>query len=230
MLAKRTPVQKLLLAVNLTLVLMIVAVGTDVLVSIHTLTGRKNTIAQRRERIAQISSDQIATTGARPVPTPTPPFELIPVDQPTNIEIPSIGLFADVVDVGLEADNSIEVPDNANHVGWYKYGVMPGQIGGAILTAHYDTPSGKPAIFYNLRAANRGDLVFVRMASGEELLFQVTDVLSEPVKTFPTDLVFGKFDTKELMLITCDGVWNPIERSYSKRLVVFATLWQNKTL
>lgn len=229
MLADRTPVQKFLLALNLTLVLLILATGADLLVALNNLTGRKNTISQRRERIEQISQNQ-APPGATPTPSPTPPFALIPVDRPTKIEIPSIGLFAEVTDVGLEEDNSIEVPDNANHVGWYQYGVKPGEIGGAILTAHYDTPSGKPAVFYNLRSVNRGDLVFIRMDGGEELLFQVTDVLSEPVKTFPTDLVFGKFDTKELMLITCDGVWNPIDKSYSKRLVVFATLWQNRTL
>ncbi len=229
MLANRTPVQKFLLVLNLTLVLLILANGADLLVALNNLTGRKNTIAQRRERVQQTSTDTLPPD-ATPSPTPTPLFPLIPVNKPVNIEIPTIGLFADVIDVGLGSDNAIEVPSDASKVGWYYQGVKPGELGGAILTAHYDTPSGKPAIFYNLRSVNRGDLIFVRMEGGEELLFQVQDVLSEPVKTFPVDLVFGKFDTKELMLITCDGVWNPIEKSYSKRLVVFATLWQNRTL
>lgn len=223
---QRTPLQKLLVVLNLTLVLLILAVGVDLLVAQNNLTGRKNSISERRSRIKQ----QEVLAEVTPSPTPTPLFPLINAAKPVSIEIPTIGLNASVLDVGVNAKNEIDVPEDATKVGWYQNGPKPGEIGGSILTAHYDTPSGKPAIFYNLRAVNRGDLIFVKMENDKELLFQVQDVISEPLKTFPTDLVFGRYDTKELILITCDGVWNPLEKTYSKRLVVFATLWQNNTL
>lgn len=215
--------QKALFALNFVLVLAILAAGLDILVEQSTLTRRVSTVAQRIERLEQIET-------STPAPTLDPAIPRIEPTRPSQIEIPSIGVFANVIDVGVTPDNAMDVPEDTSTVGWYKHGKKPGEVGGAIMTAHYDTPTGKPAIFNSLRNVKEGDLIFVRMENGEEIFFQVQDLISEPTATFPTELIYGDIEDKQLILITCDGVWNPIERSYSKRLVVFATLWENRTV
>ncbi len=224
---QRTPFQKLLLLVNVALVMAILATGVDILVQQSTLSGKKNTIAERTARVARLAE---VTPSPSPLTTPTPDPTKVEVSPPAKIEIPNLGLFADVVPVGVDAQNVMEVPKDTKQVGWYSLGKKPGELGGAIMTAHYDTTTGKPAIFYNLRRLNPGDLIYVKMENQEELLFQVQDVVSHPTKTFPTDLIYGDIADKQLILITCDGVWNPLDKSYAKRLVVFATLWKNNTL
>lgn len=222
---QRTPLQKILIVFNLLLVFLIIAVGLDVLVA------QNNRSAAETSTTAEKAIEKIEIAQNTPAPTPIIPIEQrIQTTPPNNIEIPSIGLNAKVVNVGVTADNTMEVPHDATQVGWYELGIKPGDTGGAIMTAHYDTTTGKQAVFYNLRKLKPGDIIYVKMEDGKELLFQVTDLLSEPVKSFPTELIFGNFPDKKLILITCDGVWNPIEKNYSKRLVVYATLWENNTL
>jgi len=222
---KRTQFQRLLIMFNSVLVMLIIAVGLDILTAQATLSNPEvtTTVEERVERIEVQKTE--------PVPTPIVPLEeRVLVKAPNKIEMPSLQLGADVVSVGVTPDNVMEVPDDGSKVGWYSLGVKPGEQGGAIMTAHYDTSTGKPAIFYNLRKLKQGDPIFITQEDGEELLFQVEDIVSLPVKGFPTDLIYGDFPGKELILITCDGVWNPVEKNYTKRLVVFATLWENKTL
>lgn len=222
---ERTPFQKVLILFNLLLVFLIIAVGVDLLVVQNNFSNRDaSTTAQK-----QIEKIEIAQN--TPAPTPIVPIEdRVKTTPPNHIEIPSIQLNADVVNVAVTSEGAMDVPHDATQVGWYELGVKPGDTGGAIMTAHYDTTTGKPAVFYNLRKLKQGDIIYVKMQDNQELLFQVTDLLSEPVKNFPNELVFGNFPDKKLILITCDGVWNPLEKNYSKRLVVYATLWENKTL
>lgn len=222
---KRTPFQKLLIVFNLLLVFLIISVGLDILVGQNTESKSDATLTTDQ------AITQIENAHETPIPTQYLPVEQrIETRPPAHIEVPSIELNADVVSVGIAEDQSMEVPHDARQVGWYSLGVKPGETGGAIMTAHYDTTTGKPAVFYNLRKMKKGDIIYVTMQDRQELLFQVTDILSEPVKGFPTELLFGNFPDKKLILITCDGIWNPLEKNYSKRLVVYATLWENKTL
>ena len=224
---ERTPLQKLLLLVIAGLILAILAVGVDILVQQSTLAGKTTSIEERAQRVERLAE---GSPTPDPLVTPTPDPTKVAVSPPIQIEIPNISVFAEVVPVGINEQKQMEVPADARKVGWYSLGIQPGEIGGSIMTAHYDTTTGKPAIFYNLRRLNPGDLIYVKMENQEELLFQVQDVVSHPVRTFPTELIYGDIADKQLILITCDGVWNPIDRDYSKRLVVFATLWKNNTL
>ena len=226
----RTIFQKFLIALNTLLVLVILSIGVDILVMQNRRSDLQVTTTTE-EKIKELEA-QVAQ------PTPTPiidPINRIKALPPSHIEIPSIGVNTAVVEVGVtkntDGSQTIEVPKNASEVGWYTYSPRPGETGGAILTAHYDTTSGRPAVFYNLRKLTPGDIIYIKMTDSEELLFQVNDVTSQPFDDQGLkSLVLGSFPGKELILITCDGVWDPVARNYGKRLVVFATLWENKTL
>ena len=209
---QRTPFQKVLILFNLLLVFLIIAVGLDILVAQNNVSTRETSTT------AEKAIEKIEIAQNTPAPTPIVPVEdRIKTTPPNHIEIPSIGISANVVNVGVTPDVAMDVPHDAREVGWYENAVKPGDTGGAIMTAHYDTTTGKPAVFYNLRKLKPGDIIYVTMQDNKELLFQVSDLLSQPVKNFPTELIFGNFKDKRLILITCDGVWNPLEKNYSKR-------------
>ena len=173
--------------------------------------------------IAQIPPVTL-TPSTTPPPTLTPTPTPIPVGLPIKIEIPKLGLIAEITPIGITPKQNLDVPKDASQVGWFEEGVRPGQVGAALLTGHYDTPSGRPAIFYRLKVLGPGDEIVILTNWEERFVFIIEELVSEPYKAFPKELLYGKLATRELRLITCDGVWNLKERSYSKRLVVLAKL------
>ena len=51
--------------------------------------------------------------------------------EPTNVVIPKIGVISDLVDLGLNPDNSLEVPEDYSKAGWFTGGSYPGDLGGS---------------------------------------------------------------------------------------------------
>lgn len=183
---------------------------------------------QLAENLLPKEGDEYVDTPLVPTLTPTPFLSptptLIPVGLPIRIEIPKMGVATNIVHVGITPENVMEVPTDASTIGWYTKGVKPGQFGGAILNGHYDTPTGRPAVFYNLELLGKGDEIIITTDQDERFVFRVNDLLSQPYKSFPKELVYGNAIGQELRLITCDGVWSSAERSYSKRLVIYASI------
>ena len=70
---------------------------------------------------------------------------------PTALQIEAIGVTAPVIPLGVVADTGqMEVPDNVDEVGWYRFGPSPGQPGSSVLAAHVDLYREGPGVFYNL--------------------------------------------------------------------------------
>lgn len=172
--------------------------------------------------IAGVADEQPEPT-ATPIPptaTPTP----IPIANPVKVDIPSLQVTANIVNVGVTDDNVMEIPTDYSTVGWYYPGGKPGEEGSAILNGHFDNPTGQPAVFYNLRDLERGSDIIVTAEDGKEYTFIVEDVYSHPLDEFPTDLLYGDDEGTTLKLLTCDGVWSPYQQNYSNRLVVIAKI------
>jgi len=156
-----------------------------------------------------------------PLPTATPlPKSLVPV----GFVIPKLNIRADVEKVGQTKSLHIDVPKNAANVAWYVYGSKPGEVGNAIINGHYDTPSGRPAVFYYLKNLEKGDEVQVISEDGVQSDFVVTGKEELSYDTFPSEYVFFTKPGTNLNLITCDGIWNPTNRNYSMRVVVYTSL------
>lgn len=162
------------------------------------------------------------TTTPSPNPTPTPRI----VDAPSHITIPNLGIDTSVVPVGITPENVMEVPSSGSLVGWYTGSPKPGeeQPRASILTGHFDTTQGLPAVFHTLETIEFGDAVLLKDARGTAYEFSVTDIVSHQLEAFPTEIVYGETNGTYIKLITCDGVWNPDAQSYNQRLVVTARL------
>jgi sortase (surface protein transpeptidase) len=145
------------------------------------------------------------------------------IAEPVAVEIPAIGVAADVIDLGLNDDLTLEVPSDFDVAGWYTGRPPPGAVGPAIIVGHVDSRDG-PAVFYRLRELAPGDEVLVRREDATTARFTVDRVEQHAKDDFPTAAVYGSTDEKALRLITCGGTFDRGRRSYDDNIVVFASL------
>ena len=149
---------------------------------------------------------------------------VLAASDPVALTIPSIGVRAtSLVNLGLAADGTIEVPENAAKPGWFSGGPSPGQFGPAVIVGHVDSING-PAVFYPLGALRRGKHVQVERADGSTATFVVDRVEQFDKATFPTHEVYGDTTGRaELRLITCGGAYDE-QLGYLGNVVAFAHL------
>ncbi len=176
--------------------------------------------------LAQFSPSSIPKTAQvtqiqTPLPTPSP--EVV-FSNPGQLTIPKINVSATVEEVGLDSEKKMDVPKLNENVGWYMYGAKPGEAGNAVFAGHLDTSSGGAAVFYNLDRIAIGDAIQVTDTSGNTLTYEVYRVSIFEDRSFPLDLVFGPNNESNVILITCEGVFDRTERNYTDRLVVFSRL------
>lgn len=183
-------------------------------------------IAKNQGVVAGAYADEPAVAPVTPTPTATPTPTPIPVTNPIHISIPTLGVEADIEEVGVTSNNVMEIPHDFFKVGWYKESVKPGENGGkaAIINGHYDTATGKPAVFYHIQNLTKDDEIIITSENRIRYIFKIHDIQSHPLENFPSDIVYGAVDSISLKLITCDGYWQTDKKSYSDRLVVTAHL------
>ena len=149
---------------------------------------------------------------------------------PVSVSIPAIGVKSQLLDLGLNADGSIQVPSlvtSANKAAWYKYSATPGQIGSSVIEGHVDSTQG-PAVFFRLGALRPGDTIDVRLADGVTAIFRVTGVREYDKSHFPAKAIYGTADFAALRLITCGGVFDYVTKHYLSSTVVFASLTSSR--
>jgi LPXTG-site transpeptidase (sortase) family protein len=142
--------------------------------------------------------------------------------EPHRITIPAINVTANVIDLGLNPDGTLEVPQNFAETGWWTGGARPGEQGASVIVGHFDSYTG-PAIFYRLRELKPGDEVQVSDIAGQIVRFRVEDSRQVNKNAFPRDDVYGKTEEPTLRLITCDGPFNTRLGQYRDNLIVFAS-------
>ena len=157
---------------------------------------------------------------------PVAPTTTVPVPaglaEPVRVAVPSVGIDAGLIPLGLEPDGSLEVPSDYGTAGWYVDGPEPGEPGPAVIAGHVDSHTG-PAVFFRLRDVQPGAAIDVTLADGSTQRFAVEAVERHPKGAFPTERVYGPTDGPALRLVTCGGPFDREARSYLDNVVVFAT-------
>jgi len=148
---------------------------------------------------------------------------VMPASVPVRLLIPAIGVDSTLMDLGLQADQSLEVPPQGFPAGWYTDAPTPGELGPAIIAGHVDW-GGQPGVFFDLRDLTSGDEVTITRRDGSTARFQVTHVQRVAKDAFPTEAVYGDIDHAGLRLITCGGAFDRNARSYTDNLIAFAEL------
>ncbi len=143
------------------------------------------------------------------------------VGKPVRLKIPSINIDATLEYVGLTPDGAMDVPKGPGNLAWFDLGPRPGDRGTAVISGHYGWKNNTPAVFDNLYKLKVGDKVYVEEETGATTTFVVRESRRYKENDRTTN-VFGSTDAEShLNLITCEGIWNSAEKSYSDRLVVF---------
>ncbi len=141
---------------------------------------------------------------------------------PTRLTIPRINVSATVEHVGLTANGDMGIPAGPSGVAWFNLGPHPGAKGSAVIAGHFGWKDGISAVFDNLDKLQKGDKLYVLDDKGATSTFTVT-----AMRTFgehdDASTVFASSDGKaHLNLVTCQGIWNKNNASYSNRLIVFS--------
>lgn len=157
-----------------------------------------------------------ATTG-KDIVTPIQEKPGIPV----RLIIPKIHVDAAIEQVGLTPDGAMDVPKALANVAWFEPGPRPGEVGSAVIAGHSGWKNGVPAVFDTVHNLAVGDTLFVEDAQGVSKTFMVR-ALQTLSSSGDTGSIFSASDGNvHLNLITCEGVWSEVKKSFSQRLIVF---------
>jgi sortase (surface protein transpeptidase) len=162
-----------------------------------------------------------ATEEATPPPnavTPTVPPDLVP----TRVRIPSIEVDSGVIDLGVNPDRTLEVPEDIGVTGWYTGRSVPGEIGPGVVVGHVDSAVAGAGVFFHLRDLEEGARIEVERSDGSVAEFVVTSVVLVEKDEFPTEEVYGSTEQPTLRLITCGGSFDRGAGSYLGNVIVYA--------
>ncbi|ROP50514.1 MULTISPECIES: class F sortase [unclassified Rathayibacter] len=140
---------------------------------------------------------------------------------PVRVVIPAIGVDSTLESLTRDDTGWIQPPVQVDEAGWYRDGVVPGDIGPSVIAGHVDSRIG-PGVFLDLTALVPGDTVDVILSDGSTRTFSVTGSVSVPKEDFPTEDVYGPSPTPQLRLITCGGVFDDSYGHYVDNVVVSA--------
>ncbi|WP_410577772.1 class F sortase [Amycolatopsis sp. lyj-108] len=174
---------------------------------------------------AGTSTPPSAAPETGPEPASEAVAEGLPKADPLSIDVPKIEAKSSLVPLGLNADNTVEVPPITRpmQAGWYVHGPTPGEVGPSVILGHVDGNKQK-GIFFRLKELAPGDKVSITRKDGKTAEFAVTKVERVAKDKFPTDAVYGDTTEPELRLITCGGVFDKASNNYLDNIIVFARL------
>lgn len=163
------------------------------------------------------STSATSTTAQRP--------GALPASLPAEISIPKIGASSSLIQLGLNPDETIEVPpvEKPLQAGWYRYSPTPGELGPSIILGHVNG-GGQAGIFARLHELSPGDEVLVGRQDSSTARFVVRSVEQVAKVDFSAQKVYGDTAAPELRLITCGGEFDRQRRSYRDNVIVYAAL------
>ena len=210
------------------------AAGVRATANVHTF---RQVVRHRTEKHHATTQTVAETTDTPDTPTttiaPTAPtempqaateaaFDRPPPDRPTKVRIASIGVDATIIDLGLNPDRTLEVPEDIRLTGWWTGRSVPGEDGPSIVVGHIDSAAQGAGVFFRLRELDVGDVIHVERSDGSIAEFRVTETELVLKDEFPTEKVYGSTEGSQLRLITCGGSFDRSAGSYLGNLIVYA--------
>jgi hypothetical protein len=147
----------------------------------------------------------------------------VPQGWPKIVMIPKIGVHAQVESLAMNSAKDDHAPFRWGDVAWYNLGARPGDPGRALIYGHLDSTCC-PAVFYQLKTLNRGDIVQVGYKNGNPLSFRVQWKGVYWNNRVPWKFVYATTKQRGVVLVTCAGVFHRDGTGYDHKLVVYATL------
>jgi sortase (surface protein transpeptidase) len=186
--------------------------------------GPDTLVGPARETSTTTSASQTVETRAKQAAAPN--RQLVARRQmpiPVRIVIPAIGVDARVVKLGLNSDDTMQVPSNLADTGWFQQGPEPGEVGAAVIVGHLNSGRG-PGVFARLAELKAGNVITVYLRDGSRVRFVARSMMRVAKSRFPTNLVYARTAKPSLRLITCAGRLNRATGHHYDNYIVFASL------
>ena len=142
---------------------------------------------------------------------------------PVRLVIPDLGLDMPIDAVGVEEDGTMEIPQDADRAGWYRYGPAPASPEGAtVVAAHVDSWTTGIGPFSRLRDVPAGARVEVTTSDGVVHAYAVRDVTQVPKGDAPVEQWFDRTGAPRIVLVTCGGAFDREVGHYADNVAVTA--------
>lgn len=161
-----------------------------------------------------------ATGGeAAPVEAPVAPLP----GPPSRLQLPTLGIDSPVIPIGVTGSGELEIPEDVDDIGWYRYGPVPGEsAGSAVLSGHVDSASQGAGPFARLGELAEGDIVTVVDDTGASHDFTVLSREEWSKSEVPLDRIFDRGGSSRLVLITCGGDFDADAGHYEDNIAITA--------
>ncbi len=141
---------------------------------------------------------------------------------PTRLSVPSLGVDARVIPVGVDRRGGLGIPADPRTVGWWAGSAAPAaSAGGTVLVGHVDSATAGPGALFLLREVALGRII--RVSAGRATYtYTVTGVRTVPKARLPSLGLFDPRGPRRLVILTCGGAFDRATRQYLDNLVVYA--------
>lgn len=168
-----------------------------------------------------------------PVPLPTAVIdvpressELAPVEvlaAPVRLQIPAVAIDIKITPVGVDKNGLMQIPENIQVAGWYRYGSSPGSdTGSTVITAHVDSFEQGLGPFAYLKEMPSGAEIIVTTEDGVKHHYGLESVQNIEKKQLALDQVFDRDGAPRIVLITCGGQFDQNVLNYSDNVIAIA--------
>lgn len=152
----------------------------------------------------------------------------VPPTHPKFITIPAVNIpKSQVLELGLDQDQTIISPTNSYVAGWYNASAEPGQQGSMFIYGHVAGPAAG-GIFYNLKELKKDDKIIITRGDNKTYTYQVVASKTYPYDSVDMPAVLSSIEagTPGLNLMTCTGkiIPNSNPVNFDQRVVVFTKL------
>jgi hypothetical protein len=143
---------------------------------------------------------------------------------PVRVQVPDAGIDVSVTPVGVKADGQMEIPENVDIAGWYRYGPDPASpVGSTVIAAHVDSLEFGLGQFVKLKGLPAGTRIIVSTADGKTHNYLIDSVQNVLKEQLPVGQIFDREGPPRLALITCGGQFDYTSRTYSDNVIVMAS-------
>jgi sortase (surface protein transpeptidase) len=162
-----------------------------------------------------------AVTAATESVTSVPEPEQV-VDSSMSVELPSLGVTAPVIEVGVTEQRVLQVPSDPSVLGRWSDGARPDDGTGSIVLAGHVSYRGELGVLHTLPDLQPGDEAVVMTADGPAR-YRADRVDVYRKAALPYQDIF-QFDVPErLVLITCGGEFDRSTGHYDSNVVAYLT-------
>ncbi len=150
----------------------------------------------------------------------------VAADKPRFLSIESLGIDrARVMEVSLNNEGRLLVPNNVFDVGWYKASGKAGEGGTILIDGHNGGPNVE-GVFKHLDQLEIGAIITIERGDGKFFNYRVVEneevALNEADSKMSKMLVSPESGKESLSLITCSGTWSWLQQTYLSRQFVRA--------